>query len=246
MIDEEDKKALEGGSYRPDPWRLCSVAQVEESKNLLLLVPIWASTTVVTLIFSQLTTFTIQQALSMDRKLWGADIPPASVGTLVFLTTFLIVPIYKYIVVPIAKRFTGSPYGLTPIIRMGISLIFAILTMIVAGLVERKRVTYVRAGHFELYPLGSYQLPMSFWWLLPSLMLAAFVEFFFYTSAYEFFFFETSEETRTIGSSFTFSSAAMGYFMSSVSVDLINSVTSHQKVCFRPLNIPVCESMNIF
>ncbi|CAM6109061.1 unnamed protein product [Calypogeia fissa] len=230
MMEEEDKKAFEGtGSHRPSPWRLCSVAQVEESKRLLQLVPIWACTPVVTLIFSQLATFTIQQGLTMDRKLGGLDIPAASLNTMLMLATFATVPIYDIIVVPIARKFTGSRNGLTPITRMGISLVFAIMTMVAAGLVERKRLTYVREGHFEQYPLGSYQLPMSFWWLLPQYVLAALVEFFFYPSAFEFFFFESFEGTRNLGSSFTFASAALGYFMSTVLVNIINSVTRHHK-----------------
>ncbi|CAM6127634.1 unnamed protein product [Calypogeia fissa] len=52
FIDEVDKIVLVAG--RPNPWRLCSVTQVEESKRLIQFLPVWITLVPVTLVFSQI------------------------------------------------------------------------------------------------------------------------------------------------------------------------------------------------
>lgn len=227
IIDDKDRQALTAGQ-RPDPWRLCTVTQLEESKRLLQLLPIWATTIVITVIFSQLATFTVEQGLSMDRKIGQHfEIPTPSLGVVTIITAVLAVPIYDVLLVPILRRSTNNPYGLTPLKRMGTAFVFAILTMVTAALVERKRLTYVRELPSELraLPLGAVVLPMKFWWLIPQYMLTALVEFFFFVAAYEFFYYETAASTRSVGSSFTYSSAGLGNYLSTVVVLVVNHVT---------------------
>lgn len=224
-IDEVDKNAL-AAAERPNPWRLCSVTQVEESKRLIQFIPVWITLAPVTLVFSQLSTFTVQQGATLDRKLGPHfEIPPASLGLIVPLVSLVSVPIYEILVVPVARRYTKSPYGFLPLQRLGLSLGFAIIAMVCAALVERKRLSYVRDMHLQALPLGAYVLPMRFWYLIPQFIASAQVEFFLYVASYQFFYHEAAQTTRSVGSSFTYAASSMGYFFSTIIVKITNQVT---------------------
>ncbi|BBN04298.1 protein MpNPF5 [Marchantia polymorpha subsp. ruderalis] len=225
-----DKAAVvqKGAADTKDRWRVCGVTQVEETKRILQMLPIWATTCCVSLVFSQLVTYTVTQGATLDRK-WGEhfEVPAASLSAIFVLISLCTVPLYDSLFVPLVRKFTKHPYGLSCLQRLGVSIVCAILLMCVAALVERKRVTVVRDLGFEDLPLGSYDLPMSMWWLLPQFILAAQVEMFYYLSSYQFFYYEASDQTRSIASSFTYSASAMGYYLSSVINDLVNSATKN-------------------
>ncbi|CAM6097814.1 unnamed protein product [Calypogeia fissa] len=228
VIDEVDKNARVAG--RPDAWRLCSVTQVEESKRLIQFLPVWITLAPVTLVFSQLSTFAVQQGQSLDRRLGPHFvIPPASLGLMTPVAAMVSVPIYDRILLPFVKKYTKSPYGLAPLQRLGMSLGFAVIAMVCAALVERKRLTYVRDMHLEALPLGAAVLPMKFWYLLPQFFVAAQVEFFLYVASYEFFYHEAAQTTRSVGSSFTYLASALGYFFSTIIVNITNHVTRHEQ-----------------
>ncbi|KAL2633980.1 hypothetical protein R1flu_005459 [Riccia fluitans] len=125
------------------------------------MVPIWATTCCVSLVFSQLVTFTVSQGASLDRK-WGEhfEVPAASPSAIFVIISLLAVPIYNRLFVPLVRKYTKHPYGLSPLQRLGLSIISAILLMCVAALVEKKRVTCVKDLGLEELPLGSYGLPM--------------------------------------------------------------------------------------
>ncbi|CAM6128116.1 unnamed protein product [Calypogeia fissa] len=225
VINEGDNDVIHGNKF-PNPWTLCSVSQVEESKRILQLIPVWITTMGIAIIYSQLTTFTIQQAQTFDRKLGPHfTVPANSLAGILTITSLILVPIYDQIFVPFVRRFTKNPYGFSPLKRLGSSIVFAALTMMTAALVERKRLVLVRELHFQDLELGSYELPIRFWWLLPQYAVGGFVELTFFVSAYEFFYHESSDATRSIGSSFTFSAYAMGSFFSTILVEIVNSVT---------------------
>ncbi|CAM6084584.1 unnamed protein product [Calypogeia fissa] len=227
IIDEVDKNALVAS--RPDAWRLCSGTQVEEAKRLMQFVPVWITISPLTLVFAQISTFTVQQGQTLDRRLGPHFvIPPASLSVMLAIAGMVNILIYDRIFVPLAKRFTRCPYGLAPLQRLGISLAISILTMICAALVERKRLTYVREMHLQALPLGAYVLPMKFWYLLPQFVLTAQQELFMYIAANQFFYYESAQTTLSVGSSFTYSASALGYYFSTIIVNLTNHVTRHE------------------
>ncbi|KAG6553357.1 hypothetical protein Mapa_005092 [Marchantia paleacea] len=211
------------------PWRLCSISQVEETKRIIHMIPVWATTAAVSLVFSQLQTYTITQGATFDRKLTPHfEIPAPSLTTAIVLIAMVTVPIYDKLLVPLARRFTKHPYGLSTLQRLGMSVVLAMLTMIVSALVERKRLIYVRDLGLENMPLGSFVLPMKMWWLLPQFFLAAQLELFLFVASYEFYYYEASDHTRSISSSFTYSASAMGYYLTTVLSDIVNAATKGQ------------------
>ncbi|MED6110619.1 hypothetical protein PIB30_044679 [Stylosanthes scabra] len=116
------------------PWKLCRVTQVENAKILLSMVPIFCCTIIMTLCLAQLQTFSIQQGYTMDtRFINNFHIPPASLPIIPVGFLIIIVPVYDRIFVPVLRRFTGIPTGVTHLQRIGVGLILSCISMAVAS-----------------------------------------------------------------------------------------------------------------
>ncbi|KAJ6391126.1 hypothetical protein OIU77_025177 [Salix suchowensis] len=57
------------------PWRLCTVTQVEETKILIRMVPITLSTVFMNTCLAQLQTFSVQQSITVDTRVFGLQVP---------------------------------------------------------------------------------------------------------------------------------------------------------------------------
>ncbi|KAH9298748.1 hypothetical protein KI387_030430, partial [Taxus chinensis] len=100
-----EKDFKEDGSLL-DPWKLCSLQQVEELKSVIRIGPIWFSGINIFVCMAQLNTFSVLQALTMDRQLGHSfKIPAGTFGifTMLALTAFL--PLYDRVIVPMSRRY---------------------------------------------------------------------------------------------------------------------------------------------
>jgi len=88
-----------------NPWRICTVTQVEELKILVRMFPVWATTIVFSAVYAQMSTMFVEQGMVLDPSLGSFKIPPASLSTFDTLSVIVCVPMYDYIMVPIARRF---------------------------------------------------------------------------------------------------------------------------------------------
>ncbi|KAI3719899.1 hypothetical protein L6452_20805 [Arctium lappa] len=70
----------ENGNYS-NPWRLCTVTQVEELKILIRMFPIWATGIIFAAVFGQMSTLFVVQGTRMDTSIGSFAIPPASLAT---------------------------------------------------------------------------------------------------------------------------------------------------------------------
>ncbi|XP_057811075.1 protein NRT1/ PTR FAMILY 2.13-like [Salvia miltiorrhiza] len=157
-----------------NPWRLCNVQKVEETKCLFKIIPIWASGIIYFTAIVQQSTFILSQALTMDRHLGpNFQIPGGSLGVISMITVALWIPVYDRVVVPSVRKVTKVEGGITLLQRMGIGLVFSILSMVVSGLVERMRRASALA---HAGPGGTTTLTV--FWLAPQLMLMGFAEAF--------------------------------------------------------------------
>ncbi|WZY78588.1 hypothetical protein YC2023_024972 [Brassica napus] len=136
MISEEDTIH--------DPWKLCTVTQVEEVKIILRLFPIWASGIIFSVLHSQIYTLYVQQGRSMQRTIGSFEIPPATLGMFDTASVLITVPIYDRLIVPFVRRFTGLAKGFTDLQRMGIGLFVSVLSLAVAAVVETVRLRLAR------------------------------------------------------------------------------------------------------
>ncbi|GMN68391.1 hypothetical protein TIFTF001_037440 [Ficus carica] len=122
-----------------DPWRLCTVTQVEELKTLVRLLPILATGISVAAVYAQISTMFVEQGMMMETTIGSFTIPVASFSSLDVNCVLVLVPIYDRVVVPIARRFTGNEKGFSELQRIGISLFFSVLCMAAAAIVEANR-----------------------------------------------------------------------------------------------------------
>uniref|UniRef100_A0A5B7BHD1 Nitrate transporter 1.7 n=1 Tax=Davidia involucrata TaxID=16924 RepID=A0A5B7BHD1_DAVIN len=214
------------GEVKPDgsllnQWRLCSIQQIEEVKCLIKIIPVWASGIICFTSIAQQGTFTISQSLKMDRHLSPHfQIPPGSLAVISMITVGLWVPFYDRVFVPTLRRITKHEGGITLLQRIGIGIVFSILSMVVAGLIERMRRDSA-VSHAS--PDGV--APISVMWLAPQLILMGFAEAFNIIGQIEFYYKEFPENMRSVANSLFFCTAAGANYLSSVLVTTVHGVT---------------------
>ncbi|XP_020541132.1 protein NRT1/ PTR FAMILY 4.5-like [Jatropha curcas] len=210
----------------PNPWKLCRVTQVENAKILLGMVPIFCCTIVMTLCLAQLQTFSIQQGLSMDTKITKSfNIPPASLPILPMVFMIILVPIYDHIFVPFARKITGHPTGITHLQRVGVGLILSSISMAAAAIMEGKRKKVARDNNMlDAIPIMQ-PLPISVFWLSIQYFIFGIADMFTYVGLLEFFYSQAPKGIKSISTCFLWISMALGYFVSTILVKMVNSAT---------------------
>lgn len=205
------------------PWRLCSVTQVEEVKIMLRVVPIFASTIMMNCCLAQLQTFSVEQATTMDTTIKNFKVPAASLPSIPVICMILLIPIYDQAFVPIARRITGKETGISHLQRVGVGLLLSILSMAVAALVETKRKNIAR-NHGLLD--SAEPLPITFLWVGLQYLFLGLADMFTLAGLMEFFYTEAPSGMRSLATALSWASISMGYYLSSVLVSIVNSITS--------------------
>ncbi|XP_050268565.1 protein NRT1/ PTR FAMILY 5.10-like [Quercus robur] len=217
-------KALLSPDDLNEEGKVCAVSEVEEAKAVLRLVPIWVTSLGYAVVYAQISTFFTKQGATMDRTIFsGFEIPAASLQSFVGLSIILVIPIYDCIFVPIARAFTRKPSGITMLQRIGTGMLFSALCMIVAALVEMKRLK--TAEEYKLVDMPGVTIPMSVWWLLPQYILSGIADVFSMVGLQEFFYDQVPIELRSVGLALYLSIFGVGSFISSFLVSVIEEVT---------------------
>ncbi|KAF3948603.1 hypothetical protein CMV_025421 [Castanea mollissima] len=186
-----DKAAMEVPTddikFAADPWRLCTVTQVEELKayyTVASYIGPWVSSFAT--VCGQMGTLFLLQGNTMDIHIGSSsfEIPPASLSIFNTLSVLFWVPIYDRIIVPVARKCTGHKNGLTQLQRMGIGLVISIFAMISAAILELERLKTVRRRNY--YKLE--HIPMSIFWQVPLYFLIGCAEVFTFIGQLEFFY----------------------------------------------------------
>ncbi|KAK2433229.1 Major facilitator superfamily protein [Trifolium repens] len=202
----------------------CTLNEVEEAKAVLRLIPIWASTLVYGIVFAQVFTFFTKQGKSMERTIFpGFDIPPASLQTITGLAIVLISPVYDRIFVPVTRSLTAIPSGITMLQRIGTGIFLSIFTVVVAALVEIKRLK--TAQEFDLVDNPNAIVPMSIWWLVPQYFLFGISEVFTMVGLQEFFYDQVPNELRSMGLALYLSIVGVGSFLSGFLISMIENIS---------------------
>lgn len=194
-----------------NPWRLSSLEHVEEVKMFFRLFPILGTTIVFWTANAQMLTFSIEQGATLNRNLGGNfDFPPASLVTFVQISMLLTIPFYDRLLLPLARKWRGDEHGITSLQRIGVGLVFSIFSMVVAALVERKR---LHIAHNNISTRNANVLPMSIFYLAPQYALVGIGDAFAYIGQLEFFFTESPHGMRSLGTGLCFSSVSCGFFL---------------------------------
>lgn len=218
------------------PCLQCTIKQVEEVKSVLKILPIFMSTIMLNCCLAQLSTFSIQQAATMNTKIGSFSIPPASLPVFPVLFIMILAPVYNHILLPIARKMTNTEMGITHLQRIGTGLVLAIIAMAVAALVEIKR-KHV-AVQSELLN-STAPLPITFLWVALQYLFLGSADLFSLAGMMEFFFTEAPFSMRSLATSLSWGSLAVGYYLSSVLVNLVNCISStfHQKPWLNGSNL---------
>nr|POE76255.1 protein nrt1/ ptr family 2.11 [Quercus suber] len=188
IITAEDQINPNGSAV--NPWKLCSLQQVEEVKCLARVIPVWASLIIFSVIMSQ-NSYAVFQALQSDRRLGNSNfkVPAASYAVFTMPTVSLWIPIYDKVLVPSLRKLTGKEGGITLLQRMGIGIVLSVLTMLVSGLVEEKRRNLaLTRPTLGVAPESGAISSMSGLWLIPQLVLTGLSEAFCAIGQVEFLF----------------------------------------------------------
>ncbi|CAM0945508.1 unnamed protein product [Alopecurus aequalis] len=194
-----------------------TVTEVEEVKMVVKLLPIWSTCILFWTVYSQMTTFSVEQATRMDRRLHaGFVIPAGSLSVFLFLSILLFTSLNERLLVPLASRLTRRPQGLTSLQRVGTGLVFAIVAMVVSALVEKMRRDAAN---------GESHVSISAFWLVPQFFLVGAGEAFAYVGQLEFFIREAPERMKSMSTGLFLVTLSMGFFLSSFLVFLVDVVT---------------------
>ncbi|CAN0916985.1 Protein NRT1/ PTR FAMILY 5.4 [Linum grandiflorum] len=218
-----DKAAIMDSSSstsRRNPWRVCSVSQVEEVKLLIRLIPIWLSCLMFTVVLTQNHTLYVKQATTLDRTLSKHfQVPPASLQSLIGLTILITVPLYDRLFVPFARRLTGHPSGITVLQRIGFGLFLSVVEASVAALVETRRLHVART-----HPAGVV-VPMSVWWLIPQYAVSGMSDAFTVVGLQELFYDQMPVSMRSMGAAAFMSLLGIGSFLNTAVIVVVQAAS---------------------
>lgn len=151
-------------------------------------------------------------------------LPAASIQCLIGLTILVFVPIYDRIFIPVIRKITGHPSGLTILQRIGVGLFLSVLNMAVSGLVEAKRVNVARDHGLTDMPRAI--VPVSVWWLLPQYVISGIADVFTVIGLQELFYDQMPTGMRSFGAAAYMGVIGVGSFLNSAIISVVQSVTS--------------------
>ncbi|CAN6273321.1 unnamed protein product [Urochloa humidicola] len=197
----------------------CTLTDVEEVKQVVRMLPIWATTIPFWTIYAQMTTFSVAQADVMNRHLpSNFQIPAGSLTVFLVASILVSVPVYDRLLVPLARRFTGNPHGLSPLQRIAVGLLLSALALVTAALVERHR--------RDNDSLAGATTPSSVFLLVPQFFLVGAGEAFTYIGQLDFFLRECPRGMKTMSTGLFLSTLALGCFLSTAIVTAVHATTT--------------------
>ncbi|CAN4105139.1 unnamed protein product [Withania somnifera] len=209
-----------------DPWRLCTVDQVEELKALIKVVPIWLTGVVLSINLSQ-NSFPVLQANTMDRHIGSSfEIPAASFGIFAVISAILWIVLYDCLILPIASKLTGKPAHFSTKERMGFGLFLSFLSVLVMAVVEGvRRIIAIKEGYLD-DPEGV--IPMSAVWLLPQNFLIGFAEALHAIGQNEFYISEFPKSMSSVAASLLGVGMGVGSLLASFLMNTIDNLTKRE------------------
>uniref|UniRef100_A0ACD5ZL85 Uncharacterized protein n=2 Tax=Avena sativa TaxID=4498 RepID=A0ACD5ZL85_AVESA len=210
-----------GGGHRTSGWRLCRVQQVEDLKSLLAVFPIWSSGVMLSVSIGVVIGMIILQALTMDRSIGDRfKIPAGSISVCGLLAFIAATPVLDRAVFPLWRRITGM--APSPLQRVGLGHVVNIAGMVVAALVERRRLSIVRVFHGADEAAG-WVTPMSVLWLVFPLASVGIGEALHFPGTMAFYYLEFPKTLRSLATAMAPLLVAMGFYLSTVFVDVVAS-----------------------
>ncbi|PAN07742.1 hypothetical protein GQ55_1G352300 [Panicum hallii var. hallii] len=214
IITESDFEEIteEAGSS----WKLCTVTQVEELKILLRLLPIWATSIIMSSAYAQMNTTFIQQGSVMNMSILSVSVPAASMGSFEVTCVLTWVLLYSKVIAPAVRSLSSNGDGEpSQLQRMGAGRLLMALAMAVSALVEMKRLDSAARGE---------QITIA--WQLPQYFFLAGAEVFCYIAQLEFFYAEAPDTMKSTCTSLALLTIALGSYLSSFIYAIVAAFTA--------------------
>ncbi|KAL6839148.1 hypothetical protein ACP4OV_031039 [Aristida adscensionis] len=210
-----DKACIYAGDT--SPWSFCSNIQVEETRAVLKMLPIFLSSILIFLPFTLLMTLTIQVGRTMDRRIGSFQISSASLIAIPTAFHMLLQPVYSRVITPLLRRLTGSPLR-----RIGAGAVCGIVAACVAALVEAKRMAVAEEHHLEQ---ADTDVPMSVFWIVIQFFLLSVMEVASFNGLVEFIKSEAPPRMRPIAPAVQSCVVGVATWSACVFVRLVNLET---------------------
>lgn len=208
------------GDHTPNPWRLCTITQVEEVKSVFRLLPVWLCTIMSSMAFIQMLSLFVEQGAATNTKISNFHIPPASMTAFDIISTTAFILLYDKFISPLYVKITKRrPKTLSELQRIGIGLAIAVIAMITAGIVEQHRLKYASKSGEEISS-------MSIFWQIPQYVLLGVSEAFVYVAQMEFFASQIPDGLKSFGIALAMSSTAIGSYICSMILSVVMALTS--------------------
>lgn len=207
-----------------DPWRLCTVTQVEEVKCVLRLLPIWLCTILYSVIFTQMASLFVVQGAAMKLSVSNFSVPPSSMSVFDVLSVACFIFLNKRLLNPLVRRLRKDGSAMTEVQRMGVGLAISIAAMLTAGTVEHfrlKNAVSTSAGTTHILNGSS----LSIFWQAPQYVLVGASEVFMYVGQLEFFNSQIPDGLKSFGSALCMMSISLGNYVSSFLVTMVMKIT---------------------
>ncbi|PNX96717.1 nitrate transporter, partial [Trifolium pratense] len=144
---------------------------------------------------------------TMDRTFFKFQIPPSSMTAFNIMNTSTFIILFDVLIIPLYMKLTKkSPKLPSELQSIGIGFSIATITLIVAGLVERKRLEFASNDSEETSSL-------SIFWLIPQYMLLGVAEAFVNVAQMKFFTSETPNGLESLGMGLSMFSSAIGCYV---------------------------------
>ncbi|KAL5059742.1 hypothetical protein RYX36_031346 [Vicia faba] len=216
-----DKGAIKTG--QSSPWMLCPVTQIEETKQMVKLIPISIVTIIPSTLGMHIFTLFVKQGMTLDKSVGPHfNISPGNLVSITILFTLIWIPIYDRIIVPFIQHYTKNPRGITILQRIGIGLVLYIIILVIACLIERKRIKVARENNL----LGIQDtIPLTIFILLPQFALSGIGDNFVEIAKMEFFYDQAPESMKSLGTAFATASYGLGGFLSTFFLSAVADIT---------------------
>uniref|UniRef100_A0A803KV25 Uncharacterized protein n=3 Tax=Chenopodium quinoa TaxID=63459 RepID=A0A803KV25_CHEQI len=187
--------------------------------------PIWAAGIILITAYAQQSTFSLQQAKTMDRHLTKTfQIPAGSMSFFTISSMLTTIALYDRVLIPIMRRLTGLDRGITFIHRMGVGFVISIMATFVAGFVEQKR-KHTAIVH-GLVDDPHAIIPLSYVWLVPQYALHGMAEAFMSIGHLEFFYDQAPESMKSTAMALFWTAISLGNYLSTFMVSMVHKFTA--------------------
>ncbi|KAK7378497.1 hypothetical protein VNO80_03939 [Phaseolus coccineus] len=216
-----DKASIKNG--QTSLWMLCTVTQVEETKQMTKLIPVLLTTIIPSTLIVQASTLFVKQGTTLDRRMGpNFHIPPACLNAFVTIAMLITVVLYDRVFVPAIRHYTKNPRGITMLQRLGIGLVIHVTIMVIACFVERKRLKVARENHLFL---EQDTIPLTIFILLPQYALGGVADNFVEVAKMELFYDQAPDGMKSLATSYFTTTLGIGSFLSSFLLSTIAHIT---------------------